>query len=350
MKRVVILVSTLKIGGAEKQSVYLLNALKDTCETTLIVFHGAVIDYKNIQMIDGSNYKLIKLNGSLFKKLLFLYKYFKSNQITHLFSYLTKLNFYGDFIGRFAVIKYIYANIRTSKLPFWKIFLENISSNYFSTATIFNSYSGENIFRRKGIKNGIVIPNCFPEISNAHNREQKEIIKIITVGRFVKEKDYFTAIRAIKKLKENRDNFIFQIVGYGKFEKQIRNKIIELGLTDNVEIFINPANIPELLDNADIYLSTSLFEGTSNSIMEAMNACLPIVATNVGDNSRLISEGVSGFLHDVGDHVSIAHSLEELINDYEQRIKYGLASHKILNKNYSFEKYQQNYFSLINQS
>lgn len=51
-----------------------------------------------------------------------------------------------------------------------------------------------------------------------------------------------------------------------------------------------------MLDKADIYLSTSLFEGTSNSIMEAMNADLPIVATNVGDNGLLVKNEINGFL------------------------------------------------------
>ncbi len=350
MKRVVILVSTLKIGGAEKQSVYLLNALKNVCDTTLIVFYGDIIENKNLQLIQGENYKLIKLNGNLLIKLLILYNFFKSNETTHLFTYLTKPNFYGAIIGRFAGVKYIYTNIRTSKLPYWKIFLEKISSNYFSAATIFNSYSGETIFRGKSFKNGIVIPNCFPDISNAFKRAKKEIIKIITVGRYVEEKDYFTAIRAINELRATKNNFIFQIVGYGKMENKIHKQISELRLENNVEIFINPNNITELLNNADIYLSTSLFEGTSNSIMEAMNACLPIVATNVGDNSRLILEGISGFLHDIGDYAAIAESLKILIDDYAKRIKYGLESHKMLKDNYSFEEFQNKYLELINKS
>lgn len=71
-------------------------------------------------------------------------------------------------------------------------------------------------------------------------------------------------------------------------ETQVRKWIRQYVIDDITTIYINPNNIAELLDQADIYISTSLFEGTSNSIMEAMNADLPIVATNVGDNGQLV--------------------------------------------------------------
>ena len=81
--------------------------------------------------------------------------------------------------------------------------------------------------------------------------------------------------------------------------------------------------------------------------MEAMNACLPIVATNVGDNSRLISEGVSGFLHNIGDYAAMAESLKLLIDDYDKRIAFGIASHEILNENYSYDNFKYRYLKLM---
>lgn len=349
MKNIGILVNTLESGGAEKQSIFLLNALKNEYKTTIIVFYGNRIEDKLIRLIEGEKYNLIKLQGNSLNKLIHLYKIFKLNRITHLFTYLNKPNFYGAIIGRLAGVQNIYCGIRTSKLPLWKIILEKIASNYFSTATIFNSHAGENVFKGKGIKKSIVIPNCFPDISAPFERVQKEKLKIITVGRFVAEKDYLTAIKAINILKGTNVKFIFQIVGYGPQENEIRNKIVEFSLENNVEIFINPDNIPELLNEADIYLSTSLFEGTSNSIMEAMNASLPIVATNVGDNNKLVLEGTNGFLHDVGDYQAIAQSLKALIDDYKTRIELGLESNRRLKENYSFEKYKEEYLKLIEQ-
>jgi glycosyltransferase involved in cell wall biosynthesis len=64
-----------------------------------------------------------------------------------------------------------------------------------------------------------------------------------------------------------------------------------LNIMNRIKIFINPANIPDILNECDIYLSTSLFEGLSNSIMEAMVAGLPVIATDVGDNKYLVKDG-----------------------------------------------------------
>ena len=63
-------------------------------------------------------------------------------------------------------------------------------------------------------------------------------------------------------------------------EAQIREWVELYGIKDRTDIHIKPNNVSELERNADIYISTSLFEGTSNSIMEALNWSLPVVATN----------------------------------------------------------------------
>jgi len=347
MQKIAILVNTLQSGGAEKQSIFLLNALESGFKVYFIIFYGGRVENKLTQLIGGDNYSLVRMDGHILKKLSHLYKLFKLNKINYLFCFLTKPNFYGTIIGSLAGVNNIYCSIRTSRLPRWKIVLEKIVSNFLATATIFNSHAGEIVFKGKGIRKTIVIPNCFPDIDEPYARVHKRVTKIITLGRFVEEKDYFTALRAIKILKEKATNFVFQIIGYGQLEKQIRHKIMDLDLAANVEIFLNPENIPEFLIEADIYLSTSVFEGTSNSIMEAMNASLPIVATNVGDNDKLILHGINGFLNNVGDHNAIARSLEILNNDYEMRLHYGLESNRILKENFSFEKFKDNYLKVI---
>ena len=79
-------------------------------------------------------------------------------------------------------------------------------------------------------------------------------------------------------------------------ENEIRLLVRQLKLNTEVENLINPPNIPDILNACDIYLSTSLYEGLSNSIMESMVAGLPVVATNVGDNQYLIKDDYNGFL------------------------------------------------------
>lgn len=348
MKKILILVNTIKSGGAEKQSLFLLNALKDIYPTYFIIFHKDSIEDKMLQLIQGDNFVLIELHGNNFSKLAQLYKLISTNKITHLFTYLTKPNFIGAIIGRIAKVRYIYSGIRNSNLPKWKYILEKIA-NYLTSKTIINNYNGEIVFKKKDLKNLLVIPNCYPNIDEPFTRKINNTIKIITVGRFVDQKDYKTALHSISLLKNNANNFIFQIVGYGKLEAQIKNWVSEFELDDEVQILINPSNIGQLLKEADIYLSTSIFEGTSNSIMEAMNASLPIVATDVGDNNRLIRNRVNGYLNDIGDYNGIAMNLKSLIYDLELREKFGMQSNFILKENHSFEIFKENYIKLIEQ-
>ena len=114
-----------------------------------------------------------------------------------------------------------------------------------------------------------------------------------------------------------------------------------------INIYIRPDNVQDIVRNADIYLSTSLFEGTSNSIMEALNWSLPVVATNVGDNDHLVIDGVNGMLHSIGDAKNIAKSIAILIKNNELRNKYGLESNHNLRENYSMEIFEERYVKLI---
>ena len=96
-----------------------------------------------------------------------------------------------------------------------------------------------------------------------------------------------------------------------------------------------------------IYISTSLFEGTSNSIMEALNWSLPVVATNVGDNDHLVIDGVNGYLHPIGDATGLTTSLCKLLDSVELRNKMGVRSNQNLRENYSMEIFEKRYLDLI---
>ena len=188
---------------------------------------------------------------------------------------------------------------------------------------------------------------CFENISPYHKKYHNDILHIITVGRFVPQKDYETAIHAIAELRRTNPNIRFDLVGYGDLEMHIRKWIHEYGIEDITNIYINPDNIPELLNHADIYLSTSLFEGTSNSIMEAMNANLPIVATNVGDNQYLVIENENGYLHKIGDYLSISASIAKLVDDKKLRELFGKRSKSLLSEKFSVNLFREKYIQLL---
>jgi len=347
MSKIAIFVNTLMKGGSEKQSVLLYNILYKSYDTIFIVYHNK-IDNQSIILFDDYPYsKIIFLQGNDFNKIISLYKLLKKYQITHLINYLTKPNAIGSIIGFFAKVKYRYNSVRSSKLPTWKLLIEKNISNKFSTETIVNSYCGFEYLKKNKFKNIRIIQNCFPELKTPEFHRDFKQVKVITVGRFVPVKDYLTAIKAIKELTIQGFNIQFLIVGYGQLESYINSEIDKNGITTITQIIINPNNISELLQSSNIYLSTSLIEGTSNSIMEAMNASLPIIATNVGDNNRLVINNKNGFLHEVKDYINISKSMKYLIENPKVQVNFGIESNRILKENYSLSAYKSNYLKII---
>ena len=350
-KNIAILIPTLKAGGAEKQAVLLASQLAKKYNVHIILLAGDldVAFPKNLELVEKSNICLHKIIGGTFKKLKMLKKTLKDNEINVLFNYLTKPNFVGSFVAKRSGVKLVYNGIRSSRVEWWKLILERIAHNKFATGTIYNSYSGEEYFSSKGLKKekAIVIPNCFPNISEPIVREDKDVKHIVTVGRFVPPKDYRTIIRTVAELKELCQDFVMDIIGYGEEEQNIRDWIKEYGVEKYINIYIRPNNVQDIVRYSDIYLSTSLFEGTSNSIMEALNWSLPVVATNVGDNDHLVINGVNGMLHSIGDAKNIAKSIDILIQNNELRNKYGLESNRNLRENYSMEVFEERYVKLI---
>ncbi|ACT91326.1 glycosyl transferase group 1 [Dyadobacter fermentans DSM 18053] len=292
---------------------------------------------------------VLKCHGNLFSRFSQLTNYLKSNRVDCIFSYLTAANAFAALAGKVAGVKSYFPGIRNAYLPPAKAIADRFITNRYATRTVLNCHSGKSYFLTQGFANEkmVVIPNCFENISAYTKKPEDNVTRIITVGRFVAQKDYNTALKVIASLKSNSANIIFTIVGYGELEQEIRAQIKLLNLTEIVEVHINPNNIPELLNRSHIYLSTSLFEGTSNSIMEAMNADLPIVATNVGDNNALIQENLNGFLCDVKDVDAIAGKLQCLITDPDRRAEMGKKSKEHLINEFSMDKFRESYVQLI---
>ena len=351
MKAIAVFVKNLTSGGAEKQSVLLAKALAGECDVHYVIFNGMKVHQKYMDMLKIDNrIRVCSFTGGHIGRFKALVDYIKSNDIKAIFSYLTAADFYACMAGRIIGAD-VYTGLRNAELPFMKLVADRILTNHFAKMAISNSFSGKKHFVSKGFKKDkvVVIPNCFDKISPYVVKTQNDVLKIITVGRFVPQKDYETAIRTIAKLKEmSKKRFSFEIVGYGEQEEQIRKWLKEYKIEDCTSIHINPNNIQELLDNADVYLSTSLFEGTSNSVMEAMNADLPIVATNVGDNCELVEDGKNGFLCDVKDVASLASKLCMLLNDDNLRCEFGKRSKEILSENYSMNVFKDRYLKVLN--
>ena len=347
MDTIAILIPSLKKGGAEKQAVLLKNALSDHYHVYFILFNAELgHEQELIELGHLDDDHLVKLQGSLVGKLWHLHKILRKHKVRALFTYLAAPNFFGSLIGRMVGVPNIYTGMRSACLESSKRFFEKVASRM-ATKVIANSHAGELFFNKYGVKNTCTISNCYINFHYVSTRTERQTVGIVTVARFTEEKDYYTALKSVQRLRDEGLAIHYTIIGYGTLEAQIRGWIKELGLQDTVSVVINPKNIFGYLEQQDIYLSTSLFEGTSNSVMEALDAELPVVATDAGDNKYLVIDGQNGFIHSAGDVEGISMSLKRLAMSGTLREKFGKRGKNLLRENHSMERFRQSYLNLL---
>ncbi len=339
MPSVIIFCKTLLKGGAEKQALTLAKLLKGEESGVIVIsWCGEQIDNANLAYIEKNSLKYIGLKGNLLSKFLYFNKIIRLEKISIVFSYLTLANFVAGLSKLFNSHLITIGGIRTEQFPFYKLIFERFVHNHLNDATVFNNYAAKAKFSRKGFREEKihVIHNSIQVPHMENIKKSVDEIRIISVCRFVPPKDFRTALNSFKRLTEkNRNkNLKYLLAGWGPMEGEIRAMARDLGL-DNVEIFINPPGIQELLKSGDIYLSTSLFEGLSNSIMEAMAAGLPVVATDVGDSRCLVRDGINGFIFQCRDADTASEKLDWLVNNEASRIEFGNNSYKIILSEFS---------------
>jgi glycosyltransferase involved in cell wall biosynthesis len=351
-KNICITINSLAPGGAEKQSLLLAKALKLYHNTTVIIVNPRPIYESHMTFITNEDLDHIFLPTNPLKKLSMYTRILKKQKIEIIFSFLPTDTIWGAICGKAVNIPYIFGGIRNSHIVWIKYVILRLINNHLLSYTIANNYAAYISANKFGFKKNVfVIPNGI-EIKTISKRQKldKNLITIISAGRLVKQKDYVTAIKSIAHLKQilnEKYNLKYKIVGQGPEQASIIDTIRKFDVKEEVELITNASDIYDLLESSDIYLCTSVFEGISNSIMEAMNCGLPIVATDAGDNSRLVVDGKNGFITTIGSYKELSQHLGSLIESPDLRERMGLESYDHLKDNFGYQAFQKKYLNLI---
>lgn len=184
--------------------------------------------------------------------------------------------------------------------------------------------------RAVGIKAGtcsaestVVIRNAVPLADVPRARHERARPLIVSVGRLKAPKDFITLVRALARL--NGDSYEAQIVGDGPDRAGVEAELRRAGLEDRVRLVGERPDVPALLAEADAFVLSSRSEGLPVSVLEAMAAELPVVASHVGGVPELVVEGRTGFLVPPEDPDALALALERLVDDPDLRRHLGAA-------------------------
>jgi glycosyltransferase involved in cell wall biosynthesis len=152
----------------------------------------------------------------------------------------------------------------------------------------------------------------------------------LSVGRLVWEKGYDTLLDMAARLGADRPALRFFIAGDGPLRGHLERRISAEHLESRVTLLGERADIPELLAAADVYLNTSVSEGLSNAVMEAMAAGLPVVATAVGGTPELITDAETGLLFPARDVARGVDLLESLVASPVLRQELGTSARAVV--------------------
>jgi glycosyltransferase involved in cell wall biosynthesis len=166
------------------------------------------------------------------------------------------------------------------------------------------------------IHNGVELPRATAEESRSGP------CRLLTVGRLQAPKDPLTLVRALAELARPGEAVI---AGDGPDRPAVESEVRRLGLESVVRLAGERNDVEELLAAADLFVLSSRSEGLPLSILEAMAAGLPVVASSVGGVPELVVEGETGLLVPPGDPHALAAAIERLLDDSALRRRLGAA-------------------------
>ncbi len=188
------------------------------------------------------------------------------------------------------------------------------------TEEALHSWLGTTKSKTSVVSNGIELSaECYFE------RATKTELCIVSAGRLTHQKNYENALKAfadvIEKTKTNHKYFI---AGAGELEFGLKALAKSLKIESQVIFLGHVSDLPERFKQCDIFLIPSHWEGFGLAAVEAMNAGLPIVASNVSGISELVTgKKCCGLLVDQESPNSIVNALLDLINDEPRRRELG---------------------------
>lgn len=362
MAKILFVIGSLGLGGAESQMVALAQGLASRgWQCKLFVLEpggslgnslhniGVTVHDAGYASSDDLGLKLLKLLRAL-GRLIVLAARFRPD-VLH--AYLPLTNFLGAAVGRLTGVPRVITSRRAlgthqDRHPLWKRF--DRLANRLSHLVIANSEAvAEDTVQRdrlarhklKVIHNGLDAQRF--EVAARHRNGLRRALGldantfgIVTVANLIPYKGHVELLRAIPRIQNTTKDLKFYLVGEDRGMRQTLQALAEdLKVASKVSFLGQRMDIPDLLAAMDLFVLPSHEEGFSNALLEAMAAGLPVVATDVGGNREALEMGRVGVLVPPRDFVALAASIERLIADDDLCLKLGRAASQCARAKYS---------------
>jgi glycosyltransferase involved in cell wall biosynthesis len=177
-------------------------------------------------------------------------------------------------------------------------------------------------------------------------------LRLLSVGRLTTAKAHDVALRAVALLRDRGYSVRFTIVGDGEMRESLTSQIGQLNLTDIavLEGVLSPDQIQVRLEECDIFVLASRWEGISNAMLEALAVGCPVVATSIPGTREALGESSAARLVPVDDHVALADALAALHRAPSQAMRMGEAGRALAITKFGLERQRTEWLQLIKQA
>lgn len=180
---------------------------------------------------------------------------------------------------------------------------------------------------------------------SAHGFQPDETV-YLCVGRLVVQKNHALLLRAFARSAEAHANARLAIIGEGEQRAALEAQAAALGIAARVRFLGIRRDVPDAMAAADAFVLPSDYEGNPLSVMEAMAAGLPVVATAVGGVPELVEDGRHGFLVPAGDADALAGAMSRLAADGGMRATMALHARERAAREFGVQQMAEAYANL----
>ena len=355
--------SAMPQGGAEKLLLYFLSASSN--DVTVAIINDLVDEYLKQELLK-TGYKVYFLNrkeGHKHPKYLFqLLKIIKENKIDIIHSHD-----YGSMMWSILCkalkpgLKLVYTIHSSGIIKKWNnvmLFINKtfVDMNIAISEDLLNDCVKNNLKTVK-IYNGVDTKKWKQHIGSTGR------FSIITVGRITYKglityqiKGHDILIKALRECKDKGMEFSCSIVG-GDVDI-VNNSSIEYlkklnedsGLSEEIKFLGNREDVPDLLAQSDLFILPSRFEGLPLSLLEAMAAKLPVIASNISGSAELVEHGKNGLLFESENHLDLADKISWLYDHKDEMSRFAQNAYEYVQAfdiSVMCEKYWDLYKSLM---
>lgn len=342
--KICFVVGTLARGGAEKQLVFMLRALRGLGidADVLCLTKGEPYEHEITKL--GFTVKHVGRSTSRLSRLRNIVREIRKSQPDVIQSSHFYTNIYAGAAGKFLKIPSIGSvrsdliyEIKSHRLTGrWQLSLPDI--------LIANS----DVARRRLLERGMdrnkieFVRNVVEINSGTANGCPRNGIKVLFAGRLDQNKrpERFVRLASILTERFPDAGLEFQIAGDGEKREELEQTAELLALTPDKLAFLGDcSHMHEIFAKADVLISTSDREGTPNVVLEAMSHGVPVVATAVGGTKEVV-DSTRGFLVEPGDETALVNAAADLICDEVLRYSLGSEGQRYVTENHSLNALQ----------